>query len=261
MRADAPGQNSESRQDERWDAARYARNARFVADLAGDILSIADPRPGEKVLDLGCGDGALMGRIAEFGCTVVGVDSSPAMVEAACAAGHDARQMSGEALAFDSEFDLVFSNAALHWMTEADLVAEGIFASLKPGGRFVAEFGGWGNVAAIATALRAAARTFDGNEAAAMPWYFPSPEEHGARLQRAGFEIRHMSLHPRPTPLATGMREWLLTFQAPFFETFGPDRRDEVLDWVTQLLRPSLADASGNWFADYVRLRMVAIRP
>jgi SAM-dependent methyltransferase len=247
--------------DDRWDAAGYGLNARFVADLGGDILAWAAPEPGMRVLDLGCGDGALTRRLIEAGAVVTGADSSPSMVEAASAAGLDVRQASGEALEFGPEFDLVFSNAALHWMTDAYAVSRGVFAALKPGGRFVAEMGGHGNVAAIATALRAAARKYGVDEAAAMPWYFPTPAEHAACLERAGFAVRRISLHPRPTPLPTGMEAWLATFQTPFFDLFGAGRRDGAIAFVTDLLRPSLADGDGHWTGDYVRLRFEAAKP
>jgi len=188
------------------------------------------------------------------------VDASTSMVEAAKALGLDARVMSGEDLQFDSEFNLVFSNAALHWMTDADAVIAGVHRSLVNGGRFVAEFGGHLNVAAIATALRAAAAHFGGDPALASPWYFPTPGEHSRRLTDAGFNVTRLSLIPRPTPLPTGMAGWLKTFRAPFFEQYDRDVREAVIKFVVDTLAPSLRDTEGQWSADYVRLRFDAVK-
>src|SRR4051794_22877021 len=129
-----------------WDPKSYAHNAGFVAELGGGVLQLLAAQPGERVLDLGCGDGVLTEQLMRAGCKVVGVDSSAPQIEAAKARGLQALVVSGEALSFDSEFDAVFSNAALHWMRDADAVISGVYRALVPGGRFVAEMGGYGNV-------------------------------------------------------------------------------------------------------------------
>ena len=174
---------------QQWDARGYAENARFVADLGMPVVDLLAPRPGERILDLGCGDGALTEKLAAAGCDVVGADASAELVKAARARGLDARLINGETLEFDGEFDAVFSNAALHWMLRPDAVIDGVHRALKPGGRFVGEFGGAGNVATIASALEAALdrRGFDGK--AANPWYFPSAEEYAAKLTAHGFRV------------------------------------------------------------------------
>ena len=82
-----------------WDPERYARTARFVADLGAPVVELLDPKPGERILDLGCGDGALTEKLAALGCDVVGVDGSPEQVAAARERGLDARVMDGEAWA------------------------------------------------------------------------------------------------------------------------------------------------------------------
>ena len=182
------------------------------------------------------------------------------MLRAARGRGCDVLQVNGETLDFDSEFDAVFSNAALHWMTRAEAVIAGVARALRPGGRFVAEFGGHGNVAAIVTAMRAIALRFDGDPALAHPWFFPSPEWYRARLEDAGFTVRRIGLYPRPTPLKTGMEAWLQIFRMEFFAQFGR-RSDAALAAAVALLKPSLCDEFGNWTADYVRLRVEASRP
>src|SRR5450432_4363692 len=136
-----------------WDPDRYARNARFVADLGAPVVELLAPRAGERILDLGCGDGALTAKLAALGCQVTGVDASPQQIDAARKLGLDARVMNGEALDFDSEFDAVFSNAALHWMRDPAKVIAGVHRALTPHGRFVAELGGHGCVAKIKNAL------------------------------------------------------------------------------------------------------------
>jgi len=243
-----------------WSPETYDRHARFVSDLAGEILAWLDPKPGERVLDLGCGDGALTAKLRDLGCMITGVDSGPDMIQAARALGLDARLIDGHELPFRGEFDAVFSNAALHWMIRPRLVIEGVWRALRPQGRFVAEFGGHGNVAAIVTAMRAVARKRGGDPDLAGPWFFPAPDVYREMLEEEGFAVGRIGLYPRPTPLKTGMKAWLKVFRKPFFEQFG-SKMDEVLEETEALLKPSLCDAKGRWTADYVRLRVEAVKP
>lgn len=243
-----------------WSAETYARHARFVSDLAGPVLEWLAPQAGERVLDLGCGDGVLTAELARRGVSVLGIDISESLLKAAAERGVETRQMDGQNLPFDGEFDAVFSNAALHWMSNASAVIEGVFRALKPGGRFVAEFGGHGNVAAVTTAMRATARRRGGDAALAGPWFFPSVAVYREMLEERGFRVVRIGLFPRPTPLASGMIAWLRVFRRPFFAQFGADE-DVVLSEVEELLAPSLRDAKGNWTADYVRLRVEAVKP
>jgi SAM-dependent methyltransferase len=243
-----------------WSAGTYETHARFVSDLAGVILEWLAPRPGERILDLGCGDGVLTAELARAGAIVTGVDVSEELLAAARARGLDVRRMDGEALQFDTEFDAVFSNAALHWMIGAEAVIAGVRRALKPGGRFVAEFGGHGNVAAIVTAMRAVGLRRGGALSLAGPWFFPSVDVYRDMLVKFGFEVRRIALFPRPTPLKTGMGAWLRLFREPFFAQFGSEAEAVVAE-VEDLLRPTLCDGRGNWTADYVRLRVEAAKP
>ncbi|MGH6914384.1 MAG: class I SAM-dependent methyltransferase [Geminicoccales bacterium] len=244
-----------------WEAVSYARHAGFVSELGAPVLELLHPHPGERILDLGCGDGKLAERLIAAGCEVIGVDAAPDMIEAARAKGVDARLMNGEALAFQAEFDAVFSNAALHWMRDPDSVIQGVRRALGPGGRFVGELGGHGNVAAIIVALVAVLerRGIDGQ--GAIPWYFPTPEAYAARLEAAGFTVESIALIPRPTPLPTDMAGWLDTFAKSFFARLAPAERQAAHDEVIGLLRPCLCDEQGRWTADYVRLRFAARLP
>ena len=185
-----------------WDPDVYAKNARFVADLGQPVVDLLAPRPGERILDLGCGDGALTKRLAELGCDVVGVDSSAAQVAAARARGLDARRVDGYALAFDGEFDAVFSNAALHWMKDAERVLAGVHRALRPGGRFVAECGGSGCVETIDTALIDGLQRRGLDGLAASPWYFPTTEDYGQKLTTAGFDVEVHRAHSEADPVA-----------------------------------------------------------
>ena len=196
-----------------WDPESYAAHARFVSDLGAPVVDLLAPQPGERILDLGCGDGALTERLRNAGCLVVGVDSSPEQVWAALERGLDARIVDALELPFDEEFDAVFSNAVLHWIRDADAAIDGVWKALRPGGRFVAECGGAGCVASVRECFAEAlgARGVDG--AAADPWYFPTEDDYRARLERRGFRVDSIQRFPRPTPaprrrgpLAGGLR-------------------------------------------------------
>ncbi len=241
-----------------WSAESYAHHARFVADLGAPLLALLNPQADEDILDLGCGDGALTLQIAQSGARVIGVDGSESMVAAAVASGLDARVMNGEALDFRWQFDAVFSNAALHWMLRPDAVLAGVARALKPGGRFIAEFGGHGNVAAIVVALLAVVRRLDGTKAVRSPWYFPTADEYEHKLKQHGFVVDQIALIPRPTLLATGMEAWLKVFAQSFLSHLSQADQEIARAEAVELLRPVLCDDSGNWIADYVRLRFSA---
>jgi trans-aconitate methyltransferase len=245
---------------QRWDPALYELNARFVSELGAPVVELLAPRLGERILDLGCGDGFLTERLAALGCDVVGVDASAEQVAAARRRGLDARVARAEALAFDAEFDAVFSNAALHWVKDARGAIAGVARALRPGGRFVAELGGAGCVAAIRAALAAALGRRGLDAAALDPWFFPSAEAYAALLEEGGFGVRTIALFPRPTPLPGDVSAWLETFAQPFLAPCAPDERAAVVAEVREALRPALFDPERGWTADYVRLRFAAAR-
>ena len=242
-----------------WNADSYAFNTRFVSDLGAPLLDLLAPYAGERVLDLGCGDGALTEKLIEAGCRVVGIDSSPNMIEAARARGLDAHVADAEALAFEAEFHAVFSNAALHWMLNPTAVLAGVWRALRPGGRFIGEMGGHGNVCQIVDALTAALQRH--GVPFSNPWFFPSNETWRALLENAGFEIVALHSFPRPTLLKGDVRNWLDTFTTSLFANASPELREQIVTELVEELRPRLCDASGNWFADYVRLRFAARKP
>lgn len=243
-----------------WDPERYARNARFVSDLGAPVFELLAPQAGERILDLGCGDGVLTQRLAGVGCEVVAVDSSPQQIVAARRLDLNAHVADGENLNFNSEFDAVFSNAALHWMKHPERVISGVHRALKQQGRFVAEFGGFGCVHKIRAALVTALDARGINGESRVPWYFPTPEEYKTLLEVAGFHVDWIALIPRPTPLPGDVTAWLETFGESFTGALPPQDRPVYLAEVRTVLEPQLRDENGIWIADYVRLRFAAHR-
>jgi trans-aconitate methyltransferase len=243
-----------------WDPLAYERNGAFVHGLAGGVLEWLDVRLGEYVLDLGCGDGQLTRRIAASGAHVLGVDASAEMVSAARERGIEAEHSKAEELPFrDATFDAVFSNAVLHWVRDQDAMMRQVHRVLKPGGRFVAEMGGHGNIAAIHVALMATLERYGFGARERGVNYYPSADTYAERLKRHGLKVERMKLIPRPTRLPeSGMEGWLRTFRSGVLEGLPSDVRETVLRETVALLEPALRDEQGNWIADYVRLRFVA---
>jgi trans-aconitate methyltransferase len=244
-----------------WNPTVYEKVGAFVPALGAGVLEWLSPQPGERILDLGCGDGQLTAKIVAAGAEVVGVDASAEMVAGALIKGIDARVCNAEALLFASEFDAVFSNAALHWVRDQDAMLAGVKRALKPGGRFVAEMGGHGNIAAIQVAMTAvlARHGLTREFSAEQTNYFPTPAAYSARLTKQGFAVEEIQLIPRPTPLSeTGMHGWLTFFRRGVLESVPEAMRQMVIEETVALLEPALRDEQGNWTADYVRLRFLA---
>ncbi|MGA2879508.1 MAG: methyltransferase domain-containing protein [Bryobacteraceae bacterium] len=243
-----------------WDAARYQDHHSFVWRYGASLLELLNPQPGERILDIGCGTGQLTAEIARSGAHVIGLDSSADMLA-------DARKnfpalacVLGDASAFDfpEPFDAVFSNAALHWVKDAEGAAASIARTLRLGGRLVAEFGGHGNIASVQAALRAELGPSADEQS---PWYYPSIGEYSTILERHGLEVRNASLFNRPTPLEgeNGLEHWLRMFTQTYLRQFSPERADDIVHQLVERLRPALY-RDGVWTVDYRRLRVVAFR-
>jgi trans-aconitate methyltransferase len=243
-----------------WNPQAYERNGAFVHELAGGVLEWLAAKPNEDILDLGCGDGQLTKRIAATGASVLGVDASAEMIAAARERGLSAEVGNAEALPFAEKiFDAVFSNAALHWVRDQDAMMVQVRRVLKPGGRFVAELGGHGNIAAIHVALRAVLGRHGYADREDGVNYYPTAEAYTRRLERHGFHVQRIALIPRPTPLPeSGIEGWLRTFRRGVIEGLPEPLRETVIEEMAALLAPALRDEEGNWVADYVRLRFVA---
>ncbi|MGB3695759.1 MAG: methyltransferase domain-containing protein [Spirulinaceae cyanobacterium] len=247
-----------------WNPQLYDDKHFFVAEMGAGIKELLTPQPEEKILDLGCGTGHLTQEIANQGAKVIGVDNSSEMIEEG---KHlfpqlDLRVKDGEKLDFNQEFTAVFSNAALHWMKNAEEVIKGVNRALQPGGRFVAEFGGKGNIKTIVNALSETLKGAGYKTAGKNPWYFPGIVEYGTLLEKNGFELTFALLLNRPTLLQgkEGLRNWLIMFAEDSFLAGIPEEQKEaILQETEQKCKPYLYD-EGSWYADYRRLRIMAVK-
>jgi SAM-dependent methyltransferase len=239
----------------KWNAADYAKVGGFVAELGGAALDLLDPQPGERILDVGCGEGTLTRKIMARGADVLGVDDSPEMVRFAREKGVDAVLMDAADMPFVAEFDAAFSNATLHWVLEKEQAARAIFRALKPGGRFAGEMGGEGNLATMREALdtELVIRGYV-PPVEASNWY-ASPEDFAAVYEAAGFRGIDARLIERPTPVEHGAAAWVTTFRRGWLDRAGvpEDERAETA--------AAVADRVGSNVLDYVRLRFIMRKP
>jgi SAM-dependent methyltransferase len=239
----------------KWDADDYARVGAFVAELGAAALELLDPKPGERILDVGCGEGTLTKKIIERRATVLGIDNSPGMIAAARANGIDAALMDAADMPFASEFDAAFSNATLHWVLEKQQAACAIFRALKSGGRFVGEMGGEGNLRKLREALdeELIIRGYV-PPVEASNWY-ASPDAFSAVYEAAGFREIDARLIERPTPIAHGIAAWVTTFREGWLDRAGVPKAERADIGAT------VADRLGSNVADYVRLRFIMRKP
>jgi len=257
--------NSPTSLQTQWDAQLYDSKHSFVSQFGTSLVELLSPKSGESILDLGCGTGHLTDKIAAFGAEVIGIDSASTMIEQA---RHHYPNLRFEVAAardlqFQEQFDAVFSNAVLHWIREPEKVVAGVQRALKPGGRFVAEFGGKGNVNAVIRAISNAMQAVGYSVDEAMnPWYFPNIGEYGTLLEQQGLELTFATLFERPTLLDDGdkgMQNWIKMFGNSFLQILPADKQTEVLANIENQLRPTLYQ-EGTWFADYKRIRVMAIK-
>ncbi|GAA4316970.1 methyltransferase domain-containing protein [Compostibacter hankyongensis] len=249
-----------------WNAGCYDERHGFVAEYGNVLLDLLDIRPGMEVLDLGCGTGHHAAKMAEQGAVVTGVDSSPDMIRQArlLYPGINFKLQDATALSGEQQFDAVFSNAALHWMQEQEKVLAAVCGVLKPGGRFVAEMGGKGNVGLVTGAISAVLEKHGyKTQAARKVWYFPAPGAYAALLEQTGFVLRLLQYFDRETLLEdadNGVADWLMMFGGALFEGIPEAEQQDLAREAQELLRPSCY-RNGRWYADYRRLRFVAEKP
>lgn len=245
-----------------WNPDLYQDKHNFVWRNAQGLVELLAPQPGETVVDLGCGTGHLTHAIAASGANVLGIDADPAMISTAQQQFPHLRFRVDDACTFrlGAPVDAVFSNATLHWVPEVDRAIACIRAALKPGGRFVAEFGGHGNVATILRAIHTARQQLGFRTSDATPWFFPTIGEYATRLERYGFEVQFATLRDRPTPLEgnNGLENWLRMFAGRFFADLTKAQQAECVSATIAIARPVLHH-NDQWFADYRRIRLVAI--
>lgn len=242
-----------------WDASLYESDHSFVWKYGAELLPLLDPRPGERILDLGCGTGRLTAEIAAAGAEVLGIDNSADMIGQARQNYPKLKFQLADARSFQvsEPFDGVFSNAALHWVREARDVVQGVYRALKPAGRFVAEFGGRGNNAKVIAALLEA-----GASDPLQTFYFPSIGEYSNLLESEGFEVGYATLFDRPTELedpVRGLRQWLLMFQQKSLAAIPAESLEQTVLQIEDRLRSELF-YEGKWHIDYRRLRVACKR-
>ncbi|WP_292658566.1 class I SAM-dependent methyltransferase [Nitratifractor sp.] len=241
-----------------WNPDSYSKHTDFVYKLASPLVNLLDPRKGEMILDAGCGEGSLTLEIMRRGARVIGVDQSPEMVQKAREKGLEAYEVSlTESLPWRVKFDAVFSNAVLHWIPQAREAVRNIATSLKPGGRFVAEFGGAGNVAHIVAAIKEVFARHPEFGEPDIPWYFPAPQSYREILEAEGFKVEWIDLIPRPTPMED-VRYWLEIFANGIIGHLSPEQKVIFLEECRMILRESFYDPEKGWVIDYVRLRFKA---
>lgn len=246
---------------DQWNPSLYDLKHSFVSQLGNDLVDLLAPKKGEDILDLGCGTGDLANKLANLGVYVIGVDKSANMVHQALQKYPSLKFLTQNALElnFTEEFDAVFSNATLHWVKPPNQALAGIYRSLKPGGRFVAEFGGKGNVQAITDELILQLKNH--GHSATFPWYYPTIGEYTSLMEQAGFHVTFAHHFERPTPLEgdRGLRNWIEMFALGMFEGVSEDTKELVLTKVENNLKPLLYK-NGTWLADYKRIRVIGIK-
>jgi len=246
-----------------WDATQYDAKHAFVYKNVKGLLELLAPEAGERILDLGCGTGALTAEIAERGAELLGVDHSEEMVSQARRKFPALKfeTLDARELRFNEEFDAVFSNAVLHWIPEAEQVIAGVAQALKAGGRFVAEFGGKGNIQRLVEGFHRAFPALGMREPeGTIPWFYPSAGEYAGLLERHGLEVREASLFDRPTELEDGERgleNWIRLFRQTFLEKMGQENAQR---WIREVERQCKVELfkNGRWELDYRRLRIAA---
>ncbi|WP_425147364.1 class I SAM-dependent methyltransferase [Deinococcus sp.] len=247
-----------------WNPGEYRSRHAFVFESSTDLVEgWLAATSGQRILDLGCGSGELSALIARSGAQVLGIDAAASMIEAARAA-HPALSFEvqdAHTLPYQCEFDAVFSNAALHWMKPLDRVMARVAQALKPGGRFVLEMGGAGNVQTTLEAVQRATDTL-GLPALEHPWVFPSTAQLAALLEDAGLRAERTHWFQRPSllPGEDGFRAWLASFGSGWLAPLSDQERAEVLKIAEDYARPRLWNGQ-SWVSDYCRLRALAVKP
>jgi trans-aconitate methyltransferase len=248
-----------------WNAAQYDAKHAFVYEKAKGLVDLLAPHAGERILDLGCGTGTLTAEIAKRGAEICGVDQSQEMISQARKKFPTLKfeVLDARELRFSAEFDAVFSNAVLHWIPEAKQVIAGVAHALKPGGRFVAEFGGKGNLQRLVEGFHRAFSAMGMREPDGVsPWFYPSAGEYADLLEKHGLEVREASLFDRPTMLEDGERgleNWIRLFRQAFLEKMGEQNAQRWIREVERQCRVELFK-NGGWELDYRRLRIAAWR-
>ena len=246
------------KESNQWNANEYNKNADFVSKLGLPVINLLAPKKDERILDLGCGDGTLSLEIQKkYGSQVIAVDLSPDMVAKSTKKGVEASVMSATQLEFYNEFDAVFSNAVLHWVTDASLAIKNVKQALKADGKFIGEFGGYGNIQSLQEAMKTVFERHPEYEEFLNPWFFPKKEEYAKLLEENGFHVHYIEIIERPTPIGD-IKEWLDIFANGIMQNVPTSKKESFKKEVENILKPKLFTQENGWVVDYVRLRFAA---
>ncbi len=243
----------------KWNPTIYNKHTAFVSQMAFSVVDLLDPKKGERVLDVGCGEGTLAIEIEKRGAKVIGVDTSKEMIEQSKAKGIEAYVCSATDLPYDKEFDAVFSNAVLHWVKDAKSVVQNIAKVLKNGGHFVCEFGGEGNVYYVVSAMQEVFEKHPEFGEFNNPWYFPSVEEYRRVLELEGFRVEYIENIPRPTPM-DDIANWLDIFANGVTKHLTKEQFEVFKKECREILKESIYSQEEGWVLDYRRLRVRAVK-
>ncbi|MEH7481764.1 methyltransferase domain-containing protein [Neobacillus drentensis] len=251
-------------QEDSWNASLYDTKHSFVSQFGGELVQLLAPQSGEKILDLGCGTGDLTNQLNQLGVDIIGIDKSENMIQQAQKKypGLTFKVKDAVNMRYTNEFDAVFSNATLHWIKTPKQALESIYNALKPGGRFVAEFGGKGNVQKITAAiLNQLGEQGIKYKSEQLPWYYPSIGEYTSIMEQVGFRVTHAQHFDRPTPLSgeQGLKNWIEMFATSMFEGVTSDTKELIITKVEKNLREVLFQ-NGEWIADYKRIRVLGTK-
>lgn len=243
-----------------WDAQNYQKNHDFVFQYGASLLAFLPNSPA-TILDIGCGTGELSHQMTELGHRVLGIDASPNMIQQAQKQFPGEKFQVANALTFETAqpFDVLFSNAALHWITDHKSLLSQFQKLVKPGGLFICEFGGAGNIAKITQAFETELEQL--GKSYQSPFFFPSCEEYQPLLEANGFLVELLQEYDRPTPLKgeNGLRNWLKQFFYSNLSSLSEAKQNQVLSGVETSLKESCWKDT-FWEADYRRIRIVAKR-
>ncbi|HGZ69963.1 MAG TPA: class I SAM-dependent methyltransferase [Nitratifractor sp.] len=242
-----------------WNPKKYNKHTAFVSQLAMPAVDLLEPKNGEQILDLGCGEGALALEIEKRGAKVIGVDLSEEMVKATGANGIEAYVGTATDLPYSDEFDAIFSNAMLHWVKESRVAVQNIAKALKRGGRFVAELGGEGNAYKLVKAMQEVFENHKEFGTFNNPWHFPSVQEYSDLLNSEGLRVEYIELIPRPT-LIDDISNWLDIFANGITKDLTPGQFEIFKLECRDILKEQLYAKESGWSVDYVRLRLKAVK-
>lgn len=243
-----------------WNAALYDNKHDFVSEYGKGLLEFVPENKRQHILDLGCGTSILTAQLANLAGEVIGVDHSKNMIEKAQRQFSDIQFMVCDALAlpFEKEFDVVFSNAVFHWISNHDALLNHIYKVLKPKGLLICEFGANGNIKTIENAFANACKGLGYDYK--PKFNFPATKEFSKLLEKNGFVIDRIYDYDRPTPLKDGeqgLANWMKQFFASEFAVMPEDIQVTIIKKVQELTKETLWNGN-EWIADYRRLRAIA---